>query len=171
MMRRERTGRDGGMRHGLISLLTVVVVISLATAAVLTVTTSHAMWVLAQRNASMTSAGYDAERCAQSMLARIDNELAASAKDGETPAATLERIKNRMGSLLAEVCEQGVTATYALDGNVLTCTFVTKEGRSLETSLVIGDDATYDITGWRLLSVPEGEDAGDTPWSGSAAGD
>lgn len=171
MMRKKGSGRGDNMRHGLISLLTVIVIISLATAAVLTIATSHAMWALAQRSATMKAEGYDAERCAQGMLARIDNELAASRKAGEGHAAMLARIEKRMNSLLAEVCEHGVTATYGLEDNVLTCTFITEGGRSLEASLTIGDDATYDITAWRLSAVPEDEDTGDTLWTGSTAGD
>ena len=61
MRRTIGTSSRGNMRHGLISLLTVVVVLSLATAAVLTVSTSRAMAALAQRQANMTQEGYDAD--------------------------------------------------------------------------------------------------------------
>jgi hypothetical protein len=157
------------MRHGLISLLTVVVVISIATAAVLTVATSRAMAALAERQATMTTEGYAAEQSAQTMLSYVDEELLASRKAKESRQAMLSRIENRMNSLLVEACEPGVSATYVLDGNVLTCTFVTEGGRSLEASVTIQDDATYTITAWRLTAVVQETTSDDTLWTGSTA--
>ncbi len=157
------------MRHGLISLLTVVVVISIATAAVLTVATSHAMAALAERQATMTAEGYAAEQSAQTMLSQLDEELLASRQARESRQAILSRIENSMNGLLLEACEPGVSATYTLDGNVLTCTFVTEGGRSLEASVTIQDNATYAITAWRLTAVVQDNTSNDTLWTGSTA--
>ncbi len=165
------SGRGGNMRHGLISLLTVVVVISIATAAVLTVATSHAMAALAQRQATMTTEGYQAERSAQALLARIEDELVAARKAGETGQAMRSRVENRINGMLVEVCEEGVNATYSMDDNVLTCTFVTPGGRSLQASATIQDNATLDVIAWRLTAAAEESGSDDMLWTGSTAGE
>ena len=124
MRRAIGTGHRGNMRNGLISLLTVVVVISLATASVLAISTSHAMGALSQRQATMTADGYALERSGQTLLANLD-ELLSQVRAGGGAAAggtVIAQVENRMNSLLVESCEQGVTATYETDGNDLTCT-------------------------------------------------
>lgn len=167
MRRAIGTSNRGNMRHGLISLLTVVVVISLATAAVLAVSTSHAMAALAQRQAAMTSEGYDAERAAQTMLAELDDELhAARAAGVSDPTALMDRIQNSANLMLATACPESVSATYEVDGQTLVCTFVTQSGRMLTTGVAIGKEATYDVVSWKLTAAPQIEDSGDTLWTG-----
>lgn len=162
----------GNMRNGLISLLTVVVIISLATAAVLTVATSHAMHALADRQADMAAQAYATERSGQAMLAALDDELAslrsANSSADQTKQVT-DLVDKRINGLLAKTCEEGVTATYGLEGTTLTCTFVTEGGRMLQATIELGGDATYDITGWRLTAAPQEEDTGDTLWTGSTS--
>lgn len=173
-MRRRSVGTSnrGNMRHGLISLLTVVVIICLATAAVLTVATSHAMAALSERQANMTSEGYDAERAAQSMLSKLEDELATARTAGTTDVASLmSRIDSQANKMLAEVCPQGVTATYSVEDTHLTCTFITSNGRMLQTDVVIGDGGTYDVVSWKLTAAPQEEDNGDTLWAGPTAGE
>lgn len=169
MRRTIGTSSRGNMRHGLISLLTVVIVISLATAAVLAVSTSHAMGALSQRQANMCSEGYAAERSAQALLAGLDEELVAARETNASGKAVFSRVKKSIDSLLAEACAEGVSATSEFDDGMLTCTFVTQGGRMLQTSLQIGDDATYDVVGWKLTAAPQDHNTGDTLWSGSTA--
>ncbi len=158
------------MRHGLISLLTVVVVISLATAAVLAVTMSQAMGALSQRQARMTTEGYDAERSAQTFLAKLDDELIAARREGTTSSAALMvRIQNCANRMLAEACTEGVTATYSVEDTNVRCTFVTDSGRMLQTDVAVGDNATYSIVSWKLTAAPQVEDDGDTLWGGPTA--
>lgn len=169
MRRSAGTRGRGNMRNGLISLLTVVVVISLATASVLAVSTSHAMSALAQRQARMTSEGYAAERSGQALLANLEGELASAKTAGLHGTALLSRIEQHIDDLLADACVEGVSATGVFDKNTLTCTFVTTEARMLEASIEIGDDATCDVVAWRLSAAPQEEETGDTLWSGSTA--
>ena len=171
MSRRAGSKARGNMRHGLISLLTVVIVLSLATAAVLAVSTSHAMAALAKRQANMTAQGYEAERSAQAMLAGVDAELAKAKKAGTQGAAIAKRLEQRMNSLLAEACAKDVSATYTLKDNLLTCTFTTKGGRMLAVQATIDNDATYDVVSWKLTAAPQEEDTGDTLWTGSTTGE
>ncbi len=169
MRRSTGTSGRGNMRNGLISLLTLVIVISLATAAVLAVSTSRAMHALSERQARMTSEAYAAERSAQTLLAKLDQELGATKSAGIRGKALLARIEKNMNDLLADACAEGVTATSSFQDNTLTCTYVTKEGRMLQTSIEIKDDATYDVVGWRLTAAPQEEETGDMLWSGSTA--
>lgn len=161
----------GNMRPGLISLLTVVIITSLSTAAVLTIATSHAMAALSQRQARMTTEGYDAERAAQTFVGLVDEELADARKSETSASALMERLENDANMLLAKACPQGITATYSVEDTTLTCTFVTENGRMLQTSIEVGDDATYSIASWKLTAAPEIEDNGDTLWTGPTAGE
>lgn len=164
------TSHRGNMRHGLISLLTVVVVISLATAAVLAVATSHAMEALSQRQARMTTEGYDAERSAQTFLAELDDALSAARLEGVTDSAALmERIQNRANLMLAEACTEDVTATYSVEDANVRCTFVTASGKMLQTDVAVDENATLRIVSWKLTAAPQIEDDGDTLWGGPTA--
>lgn len=161
----------GNMRNGLISLLTVVVVISLATASVLAVSTSHAMGSLAKRQATMTADGYALERSGQTLLANLD-ELLSQVRSGTTGGANvISQVENRMNSLLVESCAEGVTATYETTSNGLTCTFVSEHGRMLMVTVSVGGNATYDVKAWQLTAAPQEENTGDTLWTGSTAGE
>lgn len=160
----------GNMRNGLISLLTLVVILSMATAAVLTVSTSHAMEAMSQRQVSMTREGYDAERSAQATLAGLDEVLAKARANGQTGTTkVLARVEDAANRMLAEACVEGVTATYEIEGSSFICTFVTSSGRMLQTTVTIGDDATYAVAGWKLTAAPEEVDTGDVLWTGSTA--
>lgn len=173
-MRRRSVGTSsrGNMRNGLISLLTVVVVIALATAAVLAVATSHAMAALSERQANMTSEGYEAETAAQTFLAELDDELFALRSRGTTNASALMgEIENKANSMLAKACSQEVTATYEVDKTTLTCTFTTKSGRMLVVELLISNNATYDVVSWKLMAMPQEEETGNTLWTGPTAGE
>lgn len=170
MIRSMGTANRGNMRHGLISLLTVVVVISLATAAVLTVSTARAMKALAQRQANMTQEGYDAERAAQAMLSLVSDELDAARTAGTTDSkAMAARIDKNANRMLAEACPEDVTATYKVQGNDLTCTYTTTNGRMLQTVISIGNNATYEVQSWKLTAAPQQEDTGETLWTGPTA--
>lgn len=170
MRRSVGTSNRGNMRHGLISLLTVIVVLSLATAAVLTVSTSRAMEALAQRQAGMTQEGYDAERAAQTMLAELDDELHAAKAKGTTNAAALTRVVEQSANrMLAKACPQGITATYSVNNTNLQCEFSTPNGRMLQTVVAIGDGGTYDVVSWKLTAVPQSTDTDETLWTGPAA--
>lgn len=172
MKRSVGTGNRGNMRPGLISLLTVVVVISLATAAVLTITTSHAMHALSSRQAQMTTEGYEAERSAQTFVALLDDELAAARANGNTGTnGLMARIEDDVNAMLAQACANGITATYEVEDATITCTFLTPNGRMLQTSITVDDGASYSIDSWKLTAAPQEEDTGDTLWTGPTAGE
>lgn len=172
MRRTIGTSSRGNMRHGLISLLTVVVVLSLATAAVLTVSTSRAMAALAQRQANMTQEGYDAERAAQKTLALLEDELRAARSQGTTSATALaKRVDQAANGLLAEACPSGITAVYSVKDTTLQCEYTTPSGRMLQTVVAIGNGGTYDVVSWKLTAAPQEQDTGGTLWTGPTAKD
>lgn len=156
------------MRHGLISLLTVVIVLSLATAAVLAVATARAMSSIADRQATMTAEGYAAEQSAQETLAEVDDILAGVRKAGRGGAEARTLVEDRIEEILANACAEGVSASSTFDYDVLTCTYETTNGRMLETQIVIGDDARYKVASWKLTAVPEEEEMGGNLWTGFA---
>ena len=159
------TTRSTHMKNGLISLLTVVIVISLATAAVLAISTSHAMHALADRQATMSGEGYAAEKSAQTLLAVLDEEMKDAVANSES---VVRRVTSRVNELLANSCQEGVTATFNVVDNELTCTFTTTSGRMLEVRLLISKKGTYTIESWKLMAAPEDVDTGDLLWTGSA---
>ena len=168
----------GNMRNGLISLLTVVVVISMATAAVLAISTSHAMGALAQRQATMTADGYALEQSGQALLANLDELLHQSrgsavggTAGGAAGGAVIAQVENRMNSMLVDSCAKGVTATYETEDDGLTCTFISEHGRMLTVTISVGGNATYDVRAWQLTAAPQEENTGDTLWTGSTAGE
>lgn len=170
MSRSVSTGSRGNMRNGLISLLTLIVVLALATAAVLTVATSRAMHALATRHASMTSDGYTAERSAQRLLALVDDELALARNAGSRGANALaDDVEGKLNMLLATACTDGVSATYEVAGTSITCTFVTANNRMLTIVVGIEGNGSYDVESWKLTAAPTDEDTGDTLWTGSTA--
>ncbi len=166
------TSGRGNMRNGLISLLTVVVIISLATAAVLTVATAHAMSALSERQANMTDEGYQAEQAAQTFVAELDEQLHAARTAGNVNASALmSTLESNANSMLAKACPQGITATYDVKDMTLTCEFTTQSGRMLQVGILIGTDATYDVASWKLMAMPQDEDTGYTLWVGPTAGE
>ena len=172
MRRSIGTSSRGNMRHGLISLLTVVVVLSIATAAVLTVSTSRAMAALAQRQANMAQEGYDAERAAQKMLALVEDEIRTVRSKGTTSASVLAKhLDKAANGLLAEACPQGITATYSVKDTTLRCEYTTPGGRLLQTVVAIGDGGTCDVVSWTLTAAPQEQDLGGTLWTGPTAKD
>ena len=164
MSRGVGSSNRGNMRHGLISLLTVIVVLSLATAAVLAVATSHAMAALAEREAAMTADAYAAEVSAQTFLAELDELL----HEQGTAQKTAKALDDKANKMLATACEADVFATYDIRDKTVTCSFTTKNARMLTIEVELGD-ASYIITSWRLSSAPQEEDTGDTLWTGTTS--
>ncbi len=172
MRRSYSSGSRGNMRNGLLSLLTVVVTLCLATAAVLTVSTARAMDALAQRQANMAQEGYDAERAGQTTLAMVDDVLHKAVASGVTDAKSLAaRVESQANGILVEACPKDTTATYEVTNTTLTCTFTTKGGRVLNMVVQIGDGGTYEVVSWKLTAAPQSEDTGETLWTGPTATD
>jgi hypothetical protein len=159
------------MRNGLISLLTVVVVTSLATAAVLAISTSHAMQALASRQAEMTLEGYAAERSGQALVASVDDVLYQAREDGLEASKAISRLKKQINNILVNACVDTVTATFEFNGNKLDVTFITSSGRSLEVCLAVTNEVSYRIESWKLTAAQVEEDTGDVLWTPSTAGD
>lgn len=167
MRRSIGTNNRGTIRPGIISLLAVLVILSLATISTLTIATSNAMMALSERQASMTSQGYNAEISAQTTLALMDDEL-QNAKVLSATEATAA-LNRSMKSILAKACVEGVTATWETAKSSITCTFVTTEGRMLQTRVNLTGDSTYEVVSWKLTAAPQDDSSDDTLWLGPAA--
>jgi len=159
------------MRNGLISLLTVVVVGALATAAVLAVATAHALGALSTRHATMTAQGYATERSAQSFVASVDTELFDAREADRTKKQAIGQLEKDMNGLLASACTEDVTATFEMEKTGPHVTFTSTDGRALEVRLAIDDSLTYRITAWKLTAQMQEEGTEDMLWTPTGAND
>lgn len=170
-MRRHTTTSptQGNMRNGLISLLTVVVVISLATAAMLTISTSHALTALAQRQAQMTAQGYATERSGQAFVAGVDAVLYEARENGLKRNEAITQISDAINNILVSACTEDVTATFEMEKNGPHVTFSSADGRSLEVELSVDNSLTYRITSWKLTAQVQEDNSQDVLWTPSGA--
>lgn len=169
MRRATLSPAQGNMRNGLISLLTVVVVISLATASVLAVSTSHALNALSQRHAHMTAQGYATERSAQMFVAGVDEVLYNAREKGLKREEAIDEIANAINNLLVSSCTEDVTATFEIEKSGPHVTFTSTDGRALDVHLTIDDSLAYRITSWKLTAQVQEEDTQDMLWTPGGA--
>jgi hypothetical protein len=158
--------RRGAVRIGPISLFTLVAVVCLAVMSVLVVTTSRAMYTMAQLQASSTTDGYAAESAAQEFLSGVDAALASSHAGGKS--AAISAVGSALPSLESQAQAEGVTTSAETTTDGITATFSTSEGRKLEVVLSVGDDARYKISKWKLTAEQNDDGTGETLWSGTS---
>jgi hypothetical protein len=159
------------LRVGPISLLTLIIVISLAVMTVLTTTTVQASHAMTTREQTSTTEGYLAETSAQTFLASLDETLGTVRASGTTSrSAALAATTSALPSLIADAQDaaDGVTVTAQVTDDGVQATFSTEHGRTLDVEVEIGEDANYDITAWKLTTAQEQTDGGGTLWSGSS---
>lgn len=182
---------QGSVRMGPISLFTLVIILCLAVLAVLAVTTAQASYVMAERQASATTAAYDDEQAAQELLAVVDGALAplrqggASAESvrraaqGCVPSA-VEAAKHRSPNVTAQAevltADEAVVIAGAMgvvDAGTFACglraDFMTDSGRGLDVVLGLRPDGTYQVLCWKMTAVLNDEGPGDVLWSGDLA--
>lgn len=129
------------VRMGWLSLLVTVVLLCLATLAVLAFTTARSDLALARRQAQMTQALYAREQTGQELLAQVD----ALGKSGDTPT----QIAKALGG------EVSPTTT-------LLFTIRDEEGGVLDIELAPDWNGGYEILAWRhsVEWQPSSVDAG-----------
>ena len=150
----------GNMRIGLLTILTVVIVI------VLEVTTAGAMRALTARQAAMTTEAYRAEPCGQQLVARVDAQLAQSKASGADRAAALDALSGKLSGISSVVSTSDVTAIARVDGSKVEATITTTGGRTLTVTINVTDDLTCDVSAWRLAAVSADEKDATTLWGG-----
>lgn len=153
------------VRMGPISLLALVIIIALAVLAVLAFSTANASSVLSQRQADAVAASYANERAAQEFVAGLDDVL-AGVRGEPTPAtgSAAQAVEQALGSL-CEAAQRagdvGQSASAAMEGNVVSATFSTGDGKALDIRVTVREDGTYQVDSWKMSAVyneeqPEG---------------
>lgn len=150
------------------SLLTLVIVLCLATLAVLSVSTAQATFAATERQASFTDDTYRNEAAAQQFVASIDNVLAEARSGKATGAATLSELEKALPSLAQSVSGDGVEVEAAVENGTVRATFLAQSGRTLEIELALKNGRTYDITQWKATTRWNEEGGGETLWTPSA---
>ena len=137
MSNRMSTSSKQIVRMGPISILSMLIVLSLATMAVLSFTTARAAQRTADKQAQAIQALYACETAGQDFVAQVDNLLADQRKaSAEQAAQALRKATDAEGT-----------------GPLVTKTFV-EQGHELVVSVrVQGSSAaekSYEIVGWRI---------------------
>lgn len=130
------------IRLGPIAIFLTVIAAMLATLAMLTVATSHADAVMAERFAKVTSVRYELETDGSRFLQQIDSSL----QSGE-PLSLPDG---------AEQLENG-NVHYRIE----------KEGYHLDVEIAVSPDAgTYEVTEWKITKIWKGADPFENIWPG-----
>lgn len=176
---------SGSVRMGPISLFALVIILCLAVLAVLTVTTSNAGHVIAQRQAAYTQDTYANEIEAQTLMADVDEVLAPVREAGGGKDAALQALHQAPIEFVPEGYGDGANSLnviidestgdvssvdhrfsmIVIEDDLVKATFTQTSGRSLAVALRINDDATFSLVKWEATTLWD-EDAGnETLWN------
>lgn len=145
------TGNKHVVRMGPITVLSLVIVLSLATMSVLSFATAQAANRTTAKQEAATLALYGNEQQAQEFVAQIDAAL-QPCRQTETPS----------GEALAALSEQ--FPDIQVQGSTIQKSF-TSDTRTLSVKLHVWDDLSYTIEGWQTTTDLDDEQA-PTLWQG-----
>ena len=147
---------EAAVRIGPITVMTLLIVLALATLSVLSLTTARAAQIAVTKQDDSIQALYQNERAAQRFLAELDNALAQQRAAGATPEQAAR-------SLASQPFAEGSTAEGAILSRVFDDT-----SRQLSVKVEIRSDMTYQIASWTTLSnIDTNEQM--TLWQGNGA--
>lgn len=155
---------------GPISLFTLVASLGMAVLAVLALSTSNAMYALANRAADMTSELYLAEASAQRFVAELDGTLQDAATAGSGARDAVEAHLSDMASAAEHEADgdakgRTVTVTAQMEGDEVTAVVKTPGGRRIDVRVAVGEDGTYQVLQWKTTTETDSSGAGETLWS------
>ncbi len=131
---------DVAVRMGPTAVITLLVVIALATLSVLSLTTAYASQTAAAKQDDAVRALYANEVQAQEFLAQTDGQLLEMQGGSVAPEAAAEA-----------VCAKPFAEGAHASGRTIEAAFQTGF-RTLTVTLEIQDDLTYQITSWKTAS-------------------
>ncbi|MBR1829242.1 MAG: hypothetical protein IJ781_07015 [Atopobiaceae bacterium] len=154
---------------GPISLFTLVASLGMAVLAVLALSTSNAMYALANRAADMTSELYVAETCAQRFVADLDTALSQAASGADARTA----VSGQLGTLASAAEREAAngasgiktTVSASMEGDEVTAVVTTPIGRRIDVRIEVAADGTYQIVQWKTTTETDSSGAGETLWS------
>lgn len=161
----------GSVRMGPISLVSLVIVLSLAVMTMLSVTTTRAMQSSTERHVTATTDIYACEQAGQEFLSKVDAQLAGVRKGTASKAAAMAALRKAGNALVDGLDVVGISSAVNVaekdnaDTDV-TATFVTENDRRLTVTLSISAKATYKITSWKTTTFWNNYTSNDTLWSG-----
>lgn len=162
---------SGSVRMGPISLVSLVIILSLAVLTVLSITTSQAMYSSTKRQADSTADIYLCEVAGQEFLANVD-EVLAGVREGEpSRESAIAALRDAGNSLLEGLTVSGISSAVEVASDegadeVVSATFVTQGDRRLSVTLAVSDSATYRILSWKTTTFWNNYSTNDTLWSG-----
>lgn len=162
------TKGKGSVRIGPVSLLTLVIVLCIATMAVLSITTAQATYAATERQAAFTEDTYDNESAAQRFVAGIDDILAEVRAGKASGSSALARIESALPTLSGDASTDGMTVDATIDGSTVIASFAKENGRRLDVELTIRNGRTYEITQWKATTQWSEEGGTETLWPGTA---
>lgn len=105
----------GSVRMGPISIFTLLIVLCLAVMAVLSISTSQATYVLAQRQANATVALYANEAAAQDLVAHVDQTLAQARAQGQGSYQVHSTLETKLPEYCVSAQQAGLDALSAAE--------------------------------------------------------
>ena len=149
--------RSRNVRIGPVSLFALIIIVCMATLAVLTVATAHSSLVLSQRQAAATHELYVAETGGQTFLTNLNDMLKTQ---GVAPQGgdvlTEKQLKVLCDSALNATGDEVETTAYA-DANNVYAELSSKDGRTLKITVAILPNGTYRVDRWMMTSVENEE--------------
>lgn len=164
-----RQQHDRDVRIGPISLFTLIIVLCMAVLAVLAFSTGNASLVMAQRQADATTQLYLDETAAQEFVAQVDATLAETRAAGGNGAVGADSVRASLAQMTAaaeEAAKGQVEATASMEGRQIAAEFNCQNGRLLQVTLSIRDDATCRIDKWKMTAVQNEPEPEGRLWTG-----
>lgn len=144
------------VRIGSITILTLLIIICLATLGVLTLSTAQANGAAAEKQSESVQALYDNESSAQSFVADVDALLVKQKAAGAEKTAAMKAVSSAYGK------------DVTVGSDTITRKF-TSENRTLTVKLQVKNNLSYQITEWSTTTESTNEQV--TLWSGSGNSD
>lgn len=157
------------VRIGPLSVLTLVGILCMAVLAVLSVSTSNASLVIAQRQAHAISDSYLAEAAAQDFMASLDAELAKAAAPGGAAVSmsVLEGALPDISRHAQEATDGRVLVEATVQDGVVHADFACSGARALEVEVSVGADGKPHIGKWAMTAIRNVEEPAGALWTGA----
>jgi len=164
----QRRNFTDNVRIGPLSVLVLVGILCMAVLAVLSVSTSNASLVIAQRQAHAVSDSYLAEHAAQDFVATLDEELAKTGTgEAVTTARGLESSLPDIARHAQEAADGRVLVNATLQDGVVHADFACSGARALEVEVSVGADGRPHVSKWAMTAIRNVEEPAGALWTGA----
>lgn len=165
----------GSVRIGPLSLLSLIIILSLAVMAVLALSTAKAELSITRHQSETVRETYRAQNAGEAFLTYLDKTLASyRGEDGqllynyETMLAAVDNTLDDNIELASQLYE-GIVGEASLANNQVSASFEAENGRRLDAVIIINADATYTVYSWKVSTAWD-TSSNDVLWSGADDG-